>query len=250
MGRRGERDRAVGAREALQLHLRRPQQHLILRVVDQVGERPALDVGVHPGLDRGEARGANLGRDLNVGHARLCEQGPELSQITEHERRAQPGRDLLPEQPLQQRGHLGVAGRGLEPVPDRDREPTARPQHPQHLLECALAVVEEHQPELADHGIELAHAVRQGLGQPFAPGDLGRLPPGDGEHALVAVEARDLAGRSGPPCRLARQHAGAAGDVQDLMARAECPPRPRPAAPIPGRAPERRIPHRPRPRYG
>ena len=62
MGGSGEGDPPVGPGEAPHLDQRLLEQQGELRIVDQVGQGPALDVGVDPGLDRGEADFVHLGR--------------------------------------------------------------------------------------------------------------------------------------------------------------------------------------------
>jgi hypothetical protein len=64
VGGRSEGDGAIRLHEVLQRLRGFLPEPLVLALVDHVGERPALDVGAHPGVDRGKARRALLRHDF------------------------------------------------------------------------------------------------------------------------------------------------------------------------------------------
>src|SRR5262245_38664591 len=88
----------IGAQGGLRLAL----QPLVLRIIDFVGERPALDVGMDPGLDRGEAGRAVADLDIDAGDAGFSEERTEARRIAKPERRPEFISDALAEKPLQQ----------------------------------------------------------------------------------------------------------------------------------------------------
>src|SRR5262245_31550822 len=61
-----ELDPAVGHGKPAERTARLSEELVELPIVDTVGERPSLDVRVHPGIDRGEARHAFDGPDLRA----------------------------------------------------------------------------------------------------------------------------------------------------------------------------------------
>jgi hypothetical protein len=109
--------------------------------------------------------------------------------VAEHEGRAQPVTDRLAEQPVEELDEGGVARRLLDRSEDRDGEAAARPQDAPQLAECGHPIGEEHQAELADHGVEIRVRKGQRLGRRQAPLDAGRYLAGDLEHLGVEVEA-------------------------------------------------------------
>ncbi len=115
-------------------------------------------------------------------------------------------------------GERAIGSGALQGRPDGDREPPAGRQHAPHLAQCSQPVGQIHQGELADHGVEAARLEGQVAGVALAPVDLRPDAARDGEHAVVEVEARDAAFGAGPLGGLARQDAGAAGDVEHPVA--------------------------------
>jgi len=118
----------------------------------------------------------------------------------------------------ERRVHGAVAILGLEQVPDLDGHGPAGGGHPGHLAQGADPVGEEHQPRLAEHGVERPVLERQVGRVGLVPLDAGAQPPGHGQHALVEVGAGDPAAAAHPvggrPCH----HPGAAGHVEHGLA--------------------------------
>ena len=101
---------------------------------------------------------------------------------------------------------------------------TSRPAGPQHALHLAQRlgpVVEEHQAELADHGVEGRVGKGQRLGAAFVPFDAGVLAPRDREHLRVDVQADDRAAGRDAFGHRGGQRAGAAGHVEHMLAGAD-----------------------------
>jgi hypothetical protein len=219
MGRRGERHRAIRPCEGAQLVPGRAAQPFVARVVEHVGQGPALDVRAHPRIDRGEAGRAGPRLDAGAGDSRAFEQLRERTTLPEHERGAQRIGDLRSEETLEQVDHGGVAGRGAGRVPDGDREPPAGAEHPPHLGEGGEAVLEEHQREAAGDRVELGVPERQGLRPALAPIDPGRGGAGDRQHSGVPVEPDRPTAAADPGRQGAGDDAGAAGDVERRLAR-------------------------------
>jgi hypothetical protein len=111
----------------------------------------------------------------------------------------------------------------VEPAPDVRREAPARGEHAADLGERGGPVREELQALLAQHEIEAAVRVGQRLGVAFAPVDGEPLVPAllarDGEHRRVQVDAEHGACRAQLRRDAPRDHAGAAGQVEDALAR-------------------------------
>jgi hypothetical protein len=143
---------------------------------DQVGNRP-------------EADGSIVLPDLRIRHAGLVADGEQPLRVAEHEGRPHGVPDPAAEQPVEERCKRRIAGRALNRVADGHGHPAAGAQHSHHLAHRRRRVVEEHEAELADHGIEAPIRQRQRLRLPLQPLDRRRLAPCHRQHLRVGVEA-------------------------------------------------------------
>ena len=176
------------------------------------------------------------------------EQGAQGNRVAKRERRAQGVRNAVPKQALQQGGHRRIAGGVIESVPNRHCKSATGPQDPPHLAQSRTTVLEEHQPELADDRIERTIGKGKLFRHPETPIDFGSLAAGNGEHALVAIEANNRTARLNTPRRFSRQNTGSACHIENFLARGELRRIRDSYSPTPERGQARKIPRRPPPR--
>jgi hypothetical protein len=103
-------------------------------------------------------------------------------------------------------------------------------------------------PNWLTDGIKAAIRERQRFGQPRLPCHRRRLAPRHCQHPFVAVEPDDRPVRRHPLCRLARQNAGSAGNVQHPLTSREPRRIGQARRAIPGSELARKIPRRYPPR--
>ncbi|MEM9611090.1 MAG: hypothetical protein AAGA99_27030, partial [Actinomycetota bacterium] len=120
-----------------------------------------------------------------------------------------------------QRAQLLPTRRAFEARPDRHGDPAPRPHHATQLSERGSPILEEHQTELADRGIDRIVVERQPLGCALAPVDARSPVASHTEHAAVEVDADDVARGADTLGRNPGRDTGPAGDIDDALALVE-----------------------------
>jgi hypothetical protein len=103
--------------------------------------------------------------------------------------------------------------------PGGDRKTSGRRENAPHLAAGGHAIRKIHERELAHHDVETRVVERERGRIAQSPLDLRLGSRGDRQHSLIEIKADNVTFRPGPAKGLAGEHAGPAGDVEDLVTR-------------------------------
>src|SRR5262245_22048439 len=205
--------------EITQLPACRLQHFLVARLVDETGERRTLDFDSYKVVDGSKPRPTLAGQNTDACDAGCLAEFLQPHLIAIGEVALHHGRGAAAHIPAQDPREHCVALAVDDRCAHRHCQPTVRREHTPHLAEGCSPVWEEHQPKLAEDGVEGAVFKSKLSSIPVPPSDLRAQPLRDSQHALIEVKTSDSPRRPRTGCCLTCQDARSASDIEHTVAR-------------------------------